>query len=451
MVGFLGPNGAGKTTTMRMLTGFLPPTDGSARICGHDIFEEPLAARRAIGYLPETPPLYPEMTVSSYVDYVARIKDVPRRERRAKVERALERCGLADVSRRVIGTLSKGFRQRVGLAQAIVHEPPVLILDEPTIGLDPIQIGEIRQLIADARGRRRRRAAHGDPLHAHPARGRGDLPPRGDDQRGPQDDRRTARRAHAAAAAASRSCSRASPRRRAAAEEAAVKHVPTVAWRELRSLFVSPVAYGVLSLFAVLAGLFFIARRRRVQHLRAPAPAVPGASTSSQKINLSDHLVAQFYDSMGVVLLFLVPGITMGLFAAEKTNGTQELLLTSPLTIWDVVLGKFAAGAGFIAILVAMVAAFPGLLFVYGDPEVGKTVVGPARPAADRLDLRRDRRVRVVGHAQPGGELPDRVRAAARACCCCPRSPELGVLGGASGLGDALTLDRRPASTSSRC
>ena len=149
VVGFLGPNGAGKTTTMRMLTGFLPPTNGSARICGHDIFEDPLAARRAVGYLPEMPPLYPEMTVASYVDYVARIKDVARVERRAKVERALERCGLADVSRRVIGTLSKGFRQRVGLAQAIVHEPPVLILDEPTVGLDPIQIGEIRQLIAD--------------------------------------------------------------------------------------------------------------------------------------------------------------------------------------------------------------------------------------------------------------------------------------------------------------
>jgi ABC-2 type transport system ATP-binding protein len=152
VVGFLGPNGAGKTTTMRMLTGFLPPTDGSARICGHDIFEDPLAARRSIGYLPEMPPLYPEMTVFSYVDYVARLKDVPRVERRGKVERAIERCGLGDVSRRVIGTLSKGFRQRVGLAQAIVHEPPVLILDEPTVGLDPLQIGEIRQLIADLAG-----------------------------------------------------------------------------------------------------------------------------------------------------------------------------------------------------------------------------------------------------------------------------------------------------------
>jgi len=121
VVGFLGPNGAGKTTTMRMLTGFIPPTDGLARIAGHDIFEDPVEARRAIGYLPETPPLYPEMA----------------------------RCGLQDMRRREIRQLSKGYRQRVGLAQAIVHEPKVLVLDEPTVGLDPIQIREIRALIAD--------------------------------------------------------------------------------------------------------------------------------------------------------------------------------------------------------------------------------------------------------------------------------------------------------------
>jgi ABC-2 type transport system ATP-binding protein len=149
VVGFLGPNGAGKTTTMRMLTGFLPPTDGGASIAGHDIFDDPLAARRAVGYLPESPPLYPEMTVTSYLRYVAAIKDVPRRQRREAVERALERCALSEVRSQVIGTLSKGFRQRVGLGQAIVHDPPVLILDEPTVGLDPIQIGEIRQLIAE--------------------------------------------------------------------------------------------------------------------------------------------------------------------------------------------------------------------------------------------------------------------------------------------------------------
>jgi len=149
IVGFLGPNGAGKTTSMRMLTGFLPPTEGSAEIAGHDIFQDPIVARRSVGYLPESPPLYPEMTVSSYLAFVARIKDVPRTRRRDALDRSLERCGLTEVRRHVIGTLSKGFRQRVGLAQAIIHEPPVLILDEPTVGLDPLQIREIRGLIAD--------------------------------------------------------------------------------------------------------------------------------------------------------------------------------------------------------------------------------------------------------------------------------------------------------------
>jgi len=149
VVGFLGPNGAGKTTTMRMLTGFLPPSDGTARIAGHDIFADALAARRAIGYLPETPPLYPEMTPAAYVDFVAKLKDVPRAGRREAVGRALERCGLSEVRGREIRQLSKGYRQRVGLAQAIVHEPQVLVLDEPTVGLDPIQIREIRALMAE--------------------------------------------------------------------------------------------------------------------------------------------------------------------------------------------------------------------------------------------------------------------------------------------------------------
>ena len=149
VVGFLGPNGAGKTTTLRILTGFIAASDGRALIAGHDVFEQPLAARRAVGYLPETPPLYPEMTVQAYLLFVAAIKDVPRARRREAVERVVERCGLKDVRRRTIRLLSRGYRQRVGLAQAIVHDPPVLVLDEPTVGLDPIQIREIRGLIAE--------------------------------------------------------------------------------------------------------------------------------------------------------------------------------------------------------------------------------------------------------------------------------------------------------------
>jgi ABC-2 type transport system ATP-binding protein len=149
VVGFLGPNGAGKTTSMRILTGFMPPTDGRVAIAGHDVFDAPLAARRAVGYLPESPPLYPEMKVRAYLTFVASIKDVPRKRRAEAVDYAMVRCGLADVAGRVIGQLSKGYRQRVGLAQAIVHAPQVLVLDEPTVGLDPIQIREIRQLIAE--------------------------------------------------------------------------------------------------------------------------------------------------------------------------------------------------------------------------------------------------------------------------------------------------------------
>ena len=149
VVGFLGPNGAGKTTTMRILTGFIAPTDGSVRIAGFDIFAQGLEARRSIGYLPEMPPLYPEMTPLGYIDFVAKLKDVPRPKRKAAVERALSLCGLRDVCRREIRQLSKGYRQRVGLAQAIVHEPKVLVLDEPTVGLDPIQIREIRAMIRD--------------------------------------------------------------------------------------------------------------------------------------------------------------------------------------------------------------------------------------------------------------------------------------------------------------
>ena len=148
VVGFLGPNGAGKTTMMRILTGFLPPTDGAAVIDGHDMLTDPLRARRSVGYLPEIPPLYPEMDVEGYLRFVAAIKGLPRGRRREAVDRAMTRCGLLDVRRRVIGSLSKGYRQRVGLGQAIVHEPPVLILDEPTVGLDPVQIREIRALIA---------------------------------------------------------------------------------------------------------------------------------------------------------------------------------------------------------------------------------------------------------------------------------------------------------------
>jgi ABC-2 type transport system ATP-binding protein len=149
IVGFLGPNGAGKTTTMRILTTFLPPTSGRARLAGHDVLDEPLAVRRQVGYLPESVPLYPEMRVREFLEFRAKLKDVPRSKRRAAIDRVLGRCRLREVETRIVGQLSKGYRQRVGLAEAMVHDPDILILDEPTAGLDPIQIREVRDLIRE--------------------------------------------------------------------------------------------------------------------------------------------------------------------------------------------------------------------------------------------------------------------------------------------------------------
>lgn len=137
VLGFLGPNGAGKTTTMRMVTGFMPPSRGSVVIDGCDLLKQPIEAKRRLGYLPENPPLYPELTVRQYLNFVAEIKDVPSARRRACVDRAIDRANLREVAGKRIAALSKGFKQRVGLAQAIVHEPKVLILDEPTSSLDP--------------------------------------------------------------------------------------------------------------------------------------------------------------------------------------------------------------------------------------------------------------------------------------------------------------------------
>jgi len=147
VIGFLGPNGAGKTTTMRILTGFSPPTRGTARVAGFDVLAEPLEVKRRVGYLPETVPLYPEMVVSKFLAYVAEIKGIARSRRRAEVGRVIERCGVGPVATRLVRNVSKGFRQRIGLAQALIGSPPVLILDEPTVGLDPQQIVEIREMI----------------------------------------------------------------------------------------------------------------------------------------------------------------------------------------------------------------------------------------------------------------------------------------------------------------
>jgi ABC-2 type transport system ATP-binding protein len=152
VLGFLGPNGAGKTTTMQMLTGNLAPSEGEVRICGVDLLADPVGAKLRIGYLPEHPPLYRELTVDEYLGLAVRLHRVPKPKRREAVARAKQRCALSDVGRKLIGTLSKGYQQRVGIAQAIAHEPDVLVLDEPTAGLDPNQIRDIRVLVRELGG-----------------------------------------------------------------------------------------------------------------------------------------------------------------------------------------------------------------------------------------------------------------------------------------------------------
>jgi len=152
ILGFLGPNGAGKTTTMRIITGYMPASEGTVRVDGYDVFDNPLDVRRRIGYLPENPPLYLEMTVMGYLRFVAKIKGVPKDKIHQEVARVMERASIADVKERIIAKLSKGYKQRVGIAQALLNDPPVLILDEPTIGLDPKQIHEVRELVKDLAG-----------------------------------------------------------------------------------------------------------------------------------------------------------------------------------------------------------------------------------------------------------------------------------------------------------
>ena len=152
ILGFLGPNGAGKTTTMRILTGYMPATEGHAVVAGFDVFEQPVEAKRRTGYLPETPPLYPDMTAAEYLSFVAKVKGIPAAGRSERIRAVMDRTRIADVADRLCSKLSKGYRQRVGLAQALIHNPDVLILDEPTAGLDPKQIIETRELIKQLAG-----------------------------------------------------------------------------------------------------------------------------------------------------------------------------------------------------------------------------------------------------------------------------------------------------------
>ena len=442
ILGFLGPNGAGKTTTMRVITGYMPASDGSVTVAGHDVFAAPIEAKRRTGYLPETPPLYPDMTVRDYVTFVAKIKGVPSREVRGRVDEVMKRTHVADMAGRHCGKLSKGYKQRVGLAQALIHNPEVLVLDEPTAGLDPKQIIEARQLIKELGGshtvvlsthilpevsqtcqrvviiNKGRVVAVDTPDEPHrpAARQRDDVPPgagirrrrgggagrRAGRDRGPEHrDRQRLRERGGRQRARPRRAPRAGRRRRqprlgparAAADAAEPRgHLPqpdhrrrrrsrrgapgaakrrwpmrnviTIARRELQAYFASPIAYVVIGFFALLFGYFFYTLLWYFER-----QSMQVAMGSGMTMNINQMLIGPVFMNVSVIVLFVMPMITMRTYAEEKRSGTIELLLTSPLTDLQIILGKFLGALTLYAVMLAVTFLHIGVLFWYGDPE----------------------------------------------------------------------------------
>src|SRR2546427_446587 len=271
IVGFLGPNGAGKSTTMRILSCFMPASGGTARVAGFDVFRDSMEVRRRIGYLPENVPLYSDMRVAPYLDFVAEIKGVARGERRRRVADAMDRCRIADVQNRLIGTLSKGYRQRVGLAQAIVSDPHVLILDEPTIGLDPRQITEIRDLIKALAGRAPRGLPARRPAAVGPAR--------------------AAARRHDARGGLH-------PHRGRRGERS--MRVWPIFKKEMRLYFTSPVAWVIMSVFLFIAGYFFYSIFGYYTRLSMQSAMNPMAGGS---MNVTDGVLRPLFSDFSGILL----------------------------------------------------------------------------------------------------------------------------------------------------
>ena len=380
ILGFLGPNGAGKTTTMRIITGYMPATAGTVLIDGLDIFSQSLEARRKIGYLPENPPLYPDMRVEAYLRFVAKLRDVPRAKIESALEHVLEVCGLTDMAHRICGQLSKGYRQRVGLAQALIHDPPVLVLDEPTIGLDPRQIHEIRGLIHHLAGNRTvvlsthilpevsqicdkvviiadgrvvleeylKTAAGRDLARRH-------LPERDHQRasRGRRDGRRKAGGGWSGAYLDARA--------------ARMKNSLTIAGKELAGYFLQPVAYVVMTVFLLLGGFFFFALLRYFEVTLTAYAAMQNPEVL-QKLNLNERVIEPMLHNLAIVLVILVPAITMRSFAEEKRTGTYELLLTAPIRTGEIVAGKFIAAAAFMLIMIGLAGMFPLILIAFGNP-----------------------------------------------------------------------------------
>ena len=438
ILGFLGPNGAGKTTTMRILTGYMPATGGKAVVAGFDVFDQPIEAKRRTGYLPETPPLYPEMTVREYLQFVARIKTkgMSASERKNRVEESMKRTRVDDMATRHCGKLSKGYRQRVGLAQAILHNPEVLILDEPTAGLDPKQIIETRQLIKELAGthtivlsthilpevsqtcdrvviiNKGRVVAIDTPANLT-ARLRGsetlyvEVDAAGQD---PTPALRsvpgvlgvTVANAHDGILAYDVSSERGRDVRRDLArtvvsnnwgllelrpsrmsleeiflsltteekiEEENRRRRPmsnalAIAQKELKSYFASPIAYIIIGVFALVFGYFYFVSI--TFFLQASLQmGMPGAG----QININTMAIRPLLQNIAVVALFMLPLITMRTYAEEKRTGTIELLLTSPLTDMQIVMGKFLGAVALYLLMLAVTWIHIGILFIYGNPE----------------------------------------------------------------------------------
>ena len=413
ILGFLGPNGAGKTTTMRILTGYMPATEGKAVVAGFDVFEQPIEAKRRTGYLPETPPLYPDMTVNEYLQFRGEDQGRPL-GRAARAGRAvMERTRIADMADRLCSKLSKGYRQRVGLAQALIHNPDVLILDEPTAGLDPKQIIETRELIKELAGDHtiilsthilpevsqtcqrvviinKGRVVAVDTPDNLTARLRGSetmyvqVDANGADaaacaQRHCRASRASRKPTAATASSATkwkassghdvrRDLARAvvtsgwgllelrpmrmsleeiflslttdetRRRRRAGRRGPSMRNILAIAQKELRSYFASPIGYIVIGFFALLFGWFYVTYLHFFVRQSMQMGQFGGAG---QSMNINELMIRPLLQNVTILLLFLLPMVTMRTYSEEKRSGTIELLLTSPLTDFQIILGKF--------------------------------------------------------------------------------------------------------------
>ena len=433
IVGFLGPNGAGKTTTMRVLTCFLPATEGTARIGGYDIFESPLEVKRRIGYLPELPPLYRDMRVHTYLKFIAKIKGVAPSEAEQRIDAVIAQCGLVDRVHQLIGQLSKGYRQRVGLAQAILHDPEVIIMDEPTSGLDPNQIIEVRQLIrelahertvilsthilpevemtcnrviiihegkivaVDTPGKSHRRYARHSAVFRSRigrcgCRGRGDSQDEGvgsvvrsghglrvhwpaDANLSTEVSARVVALGMGLVEMREEAMSLEETFHALTTQEAELMgHVMAIFGKEMRSYFGSPIAYVMGGVFLLFSGFVF---RNQVLEFRDMSVYLQLAERAEKiQLNVNTDVVEPFFEFQTFIWMIVIPMLTMRLYAEEKRGGTYELLMTSPITSGQILMGKFLACYALYLLIEGMAFGYIGVLAAHAQLDWGPVFSG---------------------------------------------------------------------------